>query len=535
MNRRLPALLLAVACLLPFIRLGIGEIQPWDESLYVIRAAACLKFGAWLDQTSYAVGHLYSATHPPFGVWLIALSQYVFGNSTFAIRFPVALAASASIYFLWLLLRRFASPGAALIAAVSVAASDLFLQFSHLAQMECFILFFGVASIYFLVLAIEQDGFGFTTLSGATLGLGLLTKFGFALFVIPFFLLLPWAICKLRAICHVLLAVIIGLAIAAPWFIMMSVRHADYWQHVTASLLTLGEGHYAPSKLAWWYYLNRLIVAMPLLVVAFFFRNSNRLTVASLAWLVTLLVGLQIVGTRMPHFAMILLTPGAILMGSCWDNAEELPSGWRKLFLLTVSLLVIAWSASEQVRLFLTGRFPWNDFIVRPEGVAAFGLTIALGIVAMKYSEAKSRMAVGFSALLLALAIGHLFSIQEKVYQNGAEQIANIVNTLPAKSRIVIIHPDFPNEEYAPQLAYYTDGWMLGWVPSKTSRAITWDSAAMNYYLPDSAREIAVITRFEDRFYHRPTSEAALWGTLTSKLRQVFSHARVYRSYVLYY
>src|SRR5579871_6889328 len=101
--KRLPIVLLALACLIPFIRLGIGEIQPWDESLYAIRADACLKFGAWLDQTQFAVGGLYSAWHPPFGIWLIALSKVLLGNSTFAVRLPLACAASGSLLLLWFL------------------------------------------------------------------------------------------------------------------------------------------------------------------------------------------------------------------------------------------------------------------------------------------------------------------------------------------------------------------------------------------------------------------------------------------------
>ncbi len=156
MRRRIPSVLLAVAFLLPFIQLGLGEIQPWDESLYVIRAEACLKFGSWLDQTQYAVGHLYSATHPPLGIWLIAISKYLFGGSTFAIRLPIALAASGSIILLWLIARRFASKEAALVAAVSLSTADLFLELSHRAQMECLILFFCLAAIYLLLIAIER-------------------------------------------------------------------------------------------------------------------------------------------------------------------------------------------------------------------------------------------------------------------------------------------------------------------------------------------------------------------------------------------
>ncbi len=527
-------MLLAAACVLPFILLGLGEIQPWDESLYVIRAQACLKFGAWLDQTKYAVGHLYSATHPPFGVWLIAISKYLFGNSTSAIRFPIALAASASIFLLWLIVRKFASKEAALIAAISLSTADLFLGLSHRAQMECLILFFSLAAIYLLILSIEREDWMFAILSGILLGFGLLTKFAEAFFIVPFILLLPWVFGKPRTLSYVSVTIAVALVMITPWFVMMTSLHPGYWNHVFSSLSTLREGNYAPSSLAWWYYLNRLIIGLPLIVVALCGRGGNRLFLASLVWLVTLLIVLQLVGTRMPHFAFLMLAPAALLMGSSWDRLCEMASKKRAM-IFAILLLAVGWSASEQVRLLLTGRFPSRDFIIEPAGVAAFGIIIMLGIAAMRFTKTKAKAEVGFSALLLAIAFTHIFSANENIYQNGAEQVAAIAENLPTRSRIVLIHEDFPNEQYAPQLAYYTNGWTLGWIPGKISQTITWDSAATNSYIPDASKEVAIIMRFEDRFYHRPTRETALWDSLARKLRSSFAHEQAYRSYVLYY
>jgi 4-amino-4-deoxy-L-arabinose transferase-like glycosyltransferase len=183
MRRHVDKLLLGAACIIPFLRLGVGEIQPWDESLYVIRAEACLKFGAWLDQAQYAVGHLYSSTHPPLGVWLIAVSRHILGDTVFAIRFPVAFAAFGSILFGYLIIRKLGSNNAALVGAVSLASADLFLLLSHLARMECFILFFTLAATYFLITAIEQNSLLFIAMSGVLLAFGLLSKFAEAFFI----------------------------------------------------------------------------------------------------------------------------------------------------------------------------------------------------------------------------------------------------------------------------------------------------------------------------------------------------------------
>jgi len=545
MKRNIDRFLLAAACIIPFLRLGIGEIQPWDESLYIIRAEACLKFGAWLDQTKYAVGGLYSGWHPPFGVWMIALSKYISGNSTLSARLPIAIAASASIFILWLVVKRFASREAALIASVSLAAADLFVTYSHRAQMESFILFFGVASIYTLVKSIDRESWMWSAASGILLGLGLLTKLGYAMYSVPFAMLLPWATGKSRAIPFVCVMLAVALCISLPWFLMMINNHPGFIGYVRDYLQTFRNGNYAPSSLAWWYYLNRLIVALPLIVICFFTRKPNRLIIASAVWLLAVGLALQIVGTRMPHFAFLLLAPGALLIGMTWDylkyevRSMKYEKGNAKTFILHASyfiimILIIGYSASEQVRLFLTERLHWNEFIIRPGGVAAFVIIIVIGIVSMKYAETKAKAAVGFSALLLAIAFAHIFSIQKKVYENGAEEVAVIANSLPSKSRIVVIHPDFPHEEYAPQLAYYTDGWTLGWQPGKRSQVCAWENVLTNYS-PDSVRDIAVITGFRDRFNRAPASDTILLDSIRAKLVSNFGRMKSFRSYTVFY
>ncbi len=374
----------------------------------------------------------------------------------------------------------------------------------------------------------------FSALGGFLLGFGLLTKFSEALFVVPLVLLLPWALGKPGAIRFAGFIIAIAIVIASPWFAMMALHHPDYWNHVYTSLHTLREGNYAPSSLAWWYYLNRLFVGLPVIVTALFFRGSSRLFRASLIWLIILLLVLQLVDTRMPHFAFLVLAPGALLISASWDKLHEMSSK-KFAALFTVILMSIAWSASEQVRLLITHRIEWGNIIFRPPGIAIILIALILSGIIFRSVKDRSRYSTIVSILLVGIALAHLFSEEDLVFENGASQIASVVLGTNTKNNIVVIHPDFPNEEYAPQIAYYSKGWTLGWVPGKTSRSITWDSAATNSYLPDSLNEFAIVTRFEDRFYHPPAHETELWDTLTHKLRSSFAHEQVFRSYVLYY
>ncbi|GEM_PF-3305154 len=527
---------LILACLLPFLRLGIGEVQAWDESLYTIRADACLTFGAWLDQTPYAVGHLYSATHPPFGVWLIALSKSLLGDSTFAVRLPGAIAACFTIVLLFAFVKRLASEQAAILGAVSLSCADLFLLYSHRAQMESFILCFAIASIYALWSAIIYGRWYSVLFSAVFLGLGLLTKFAVVLFALPIFLLLPWMLGKPRAIVTSFQIILIALVIAAPWFLFMMHAHPDYWQHVGESFNTLTTGTYKPSRLSWWYYINRLMVGLPLiaLTLAILANRSlvrNKAIIVSIVWLIAVIVILQLVGTRMPHFATLLLLPGALLVGLIWNERVAMPR-LHRIAAYAVLLFFIAWSASEQIRLLLTGRLSWQAFIVAPGGILVALIILTIGVFVFQNADRLHRSTIVFAFLLLAIAYCHIFSEQQAVYNNGASQVAKIIKQMPAKTKLVVIHPNYPHEVYAPQLAYYTHGWTLGWDPSKTSKTVMVDTATR--INPDGQRDIVVIVRNVDRFNvsQPPSSELTI---LDSTLRKSLQDRQEYRSYILYY
>ncbi len=555
-QRPVDAGILLLASLLPFLRLGIGEIQPWDESLYAIRANACLAFGAWLDQTHYAIGHFYSATHPPLGVWLIALSKLVLGDSTFAVRFPMALAASTSVLMLYAVVNRLASRAAALVSAASLAASSLFVLYSHRAQLESLVLCFGLATIVFLLFALDKRSLPMLGLSGVALALGLLSKFIVVLYVAPLLLLLPYVRCKNALWWYPLITLLAGCALSLPWLLYMLSQHPDFLQHIQESLGGLQSGTYARSSAAWWYYVNQLVVSIPLLILAlgYFLTNtregsagsseaeisSRRLTRSLVLWLILLLGVLQLVGTRMPHFAFLLILPGAMLAGVSWDKYTLL-SRSQRVIIGSLALVLIGWSSSEQLRLVVTARMHWDE-VVLPS--AYIMMLIFAGAITSIYLTFGGRIkatnsnsgswAHGVVVLILTGAALHPLTQQEAVFTNGARPISQILQMQTGKVRAVIIHPDFPHEQFAPQFAYYTAGWTLGWLPNKSSDTLTYERAIASY-VPDSSQDVAVVTHFTDRFHHPDRQEVGTLAVLDERLRRAFLRRTILRSYTIYY
>ena len=535
------AAILCFAVLLPFYRLGMGEIQPWDESLDVIRAEACLHFDAWLDQTKYAVGHFYSSSHPPLGVWLIAVSRWMFGDSTFASRLPVALASSVSIILVYQLTRRLVSPRAALIGAVSLASSDLFLIYSRRAQLEAFTIAFGVGAVFVFLLAVDSKKLSLALLAGLILGLGLLSKLAAPLFIAPILILLPWVRGRIEARWYPALSIAIALGLNATWLLLMINQHPDYFAHVVESFGILQSGKYQPSGLAWWYYVNQLIVAVPLVVLGVAYvigprgEKAERLAIALAVWLLATMAVLVTIQTQKPHFAVLFLLPASMFAGVAWEHTDRMPSMTR-FFCAMFGVLAVIWSGSEQVRQLIKGKFDTAHYLM-PSVPIGMAILICAGVLLIIWFIARTsthRYAAFASLALLAGAWLHIASQQPSVYANGAQQGAVILDSLH-RNHLDVLHADFPTERYAPQLAYYTHGWTLGWLPNKTADTVTWEAACDPSFQPDPTKDVVVIVRFRDRFAVPTLLETNTLRALDLKLSRLFPHKSLTRSYTLYY
>src|SRR5579864_1440253 len=78
------AAVLAAAVILTFYRLGAGSLWDQDETKYAQVAREILERGDWV---TLSVNHVPWYVHPPFYMWLTALTGRVAGFSELTVRF----------------------------------------------------------------------------------------------------------------------------------------------------------------------------------------------------------------------------------------------------------------------------------------------------------------------------------------------------------------------------------------------------------------------------------------------------------------
>ena len=179
--------ILLLAVLTRFVGFGFhGRLdQPSDfyfDEIYFAKTGQEILHG---DRAAWEFyGH--ENTHPPLSKLFMAGGMLFFGENSFGWRFFGAVAGVGSVLFMYLLARRlFDSDIAGLAAAFILTCEGLALAQSRIATPDTFVLFFLLASVYFLV----TQRFLF---AGIFFGAGVACKWIAALAGVPIVLYLLW-------------------------------------------------------------------------------------------------------------------------------------------------------------------------------------------------------------------------------------------------------------------------------------------------------------------------------------------------------
>ncbi|WP_019629240.1 dolichyl-phosphate-mannose--protein mannosyltransferase [Actinomadura atramentaria] len=222
-----PLLVTLLAGFLRFDRLGQPKAVVFDETYYAKDALSLLKFG-WEHNTAKDADKLLIAdphaniwadgpafvAHPPFGKWMIAIGEQLFGATPFGWRFMPALAGTLSVLILCRVARRMTgSTMLGCAAGLLLAVDGLAFVTSRAALLDVFVMFWILAGFGFLVLdrdrsrrllAAKVEGGDVAPLgpyvphlwriaAGVCLGLGLGTKWTAVFYIAAFGLMvLAW-------------------------------------------------------------------------------------------------------------------------------------------------------------------------------------------------------------------------------------------------------------------------------------------------------------------------------------------------------
>lgn len=175
---------------------------------------------------------------PPMPYWLAALSaKYLFRGATDnpklmanAVQFSSAASAALAVFATMLFGFAFFGRMAGLMAGIVLASCELVMRFAQLGFCDSTLMMFTLVSAGCISrLLTKQGGVGMVLLGGLALGGAILTKghipvVFLALPVLAELIARRWQIGAKQYV-YVLLMGILGLAVAAPWFVMVEQRH----------------------------------------------------------------------------------------------------------------------------------------------------------------------------------------------------------------------------------------------------------------------------------------------------------------------
>jgi 4-amino-4-deoxy-L-arabinose transferase-like glycosyltransferase len=161
----------------------------WANSFYSAAVQAGTKsWSAFFFGASDAAGSI-TVDKPPASLWVMEISARIFGVNSWSNLVPEALMGVAAVYLLYTTVRRWAGPGAGLLAGLTLALTPVATLMFRFNNPDAMLVLLMVAAVYATTRAMDaagrRAGTGWLMLAGALVGLAFLTKSLQALLVVP--------------------------------------------------------------------------------------------------------------------------------------------------------------------------------------------------------------------------------------------------------------------------------------------------------------------------------------------------------------
>ncbi|HEV8649034.1 MAG TPA: glycosyltransferase family 39 protein [Actinomycetes bacterium] len=211
-------LLLAATALLYLWALSASG---WANTFYSAAVQAATKsWKAWFFGSSDSSNFI-TIDKPPAALWVMGLSARVFGVNSWSILAPQALMGVASVGALYATVRRWFSPGAALISGAVLALTPVATLIFRFNNPDALLVLLLVLSAYATVRALEGGRTRWLVLAATFVGFGFLTKQLQAFLVVPPLALayLVAAPVSLRRRLGQLVVAGIALVVSAGWWV----------------------------------------------------------------------------------------------------------------------------------------------------------------------------------------------------------------------------------------------------------------------------------------------------------------------------
>jgi len=348
---RLVALLVVASVLFAGLGSPTGGTHP-DEGLYLQAAREMHDRGDWLTPT---VDGRPDFTKPPLLYWTMGASFALFGETLWAARLPVALAALALAWVTGRLARRAAGPAAEPVAILVLGTCLGLLRYARVDLMDVPLALSIALALWACWTVAEGGPMWLLLLAGVAAGASALLKgpVGPLLLVPP---AVAWLVRRgllARALPWLAGAAVIVLLLASPWYVAMAQRYGAPFV-----VRFFGTENVGKFRFAWTLEGELgLLLALPVLFLPWTPLVRARGPGAALAWpwVVTLLFLYSLPGLKHPHYVVPALAPVAVLASSPRQGPGRLVSAVLLLGLAFSGALALRFPLAAPVRLGLAG------------------------------------------------------------------------------------------------------------------------------------------------------------------------------------
>ncbi|MDN5987917.1 MAG: lipid IV(A) 4-amino-4-deoxy-L-arabinosyltransferase, partial [Hafniaceae bacterium] len=383
--KTLSGLLFALLYLLP---LNWRPLWQPDETRYAEISREMLARGDW------TVPHLLGLRYfekPVAGYWINNISQWLFGDNNFAVRFgSVFCTALSTLLVYWLAMLIWKNSRTAILAAVIYFSMFLVYAVGTYSVLDPMITLWMSAAMVSFYLTLKattpKAKIGAYALLGIACGMGFMTK-GFLALALPVISVLPIVIQHKRVKELFLfgpIAVVVAAILSAPWAWSIYLREPDFWNYFfwVEHIQRFAESD-AQHKAPFWYYLPVLVAGvMPWLAllpgaIRHGWRGFHPDRFFLLSWLVMPFLFFSIAKGKLPTYILPCMAPLALLMA---HYASELVAKgqWRTFKVNAVINILFGVVGAIAVSVMALGHFESPLYGTGEQGELS---TILIGVV----------------------------------------------------------------------------------------------------------------------------------------------------------
>ncbi|WP_145518798.1 lipid IV(A) 4-amino-4-deoxy-L-arabinosyltransferase [Yersinia bercovieri] len=398
--------------------------QP-DETRYAEISREMLQRGDWI------VPHLLGIRYfekPIAGYWFNNISQWIFGDTNFAVRFgSIFSTALSAILIYWLATLLWRNRATSLLATLIYLSMLLVFGIGTYAVLDPMISLWLTASMvcFYLTLRAETSTqkAGAYLLLGLACGMGFMTK-GFLALAIPVISVLPIVIQQKRVkelLIFGPIAIVSAVLLSLPWALAIAQREPDFWHYFfwIEHIQRFAEKD-AQHKAPFWYYLPILCLGvlpwLGLLPGALLKGWRERVARPELffllSWVLMPLLFFSVAKGKLPTYILPCMAPLSLLMAAyatdCANNlrmrALKVNGVINFLFGLACALAVLVIDVGLVSGLVAYGPQEHQKVVLATVAFAGWGL---VGLITWR-NDARHWRWAAVCPLLFVLLVGYL-------------------------------------------------------------------------------------------------------------------------------